>query len=733
MADTQWLQASHVRDALTAIAPASWAELANYLEVGKGKGGHRLRRLLKGLEVAGEVEFIRHGREHSRYRLTDVGASTVTGVVALSRGRLVLTDDEGTQTPLSSAKGVRPGDAVQARISGSNAEVLQVTRPTETPFVGIYRRGRRNAYVEPVSPGFDGNVDLVSPFKGSRDGDLVEAVVIEVDRGRLYGKVTDLIRHDNEAGRAAEAMLRARGVPTVWPDDIDGMRVRTSVTENDRAGREDLRKLAFVTIDGDDARDFDDAVHAQAVSGGWRLWVAIADVGHYVRPGSALDDEALARGNSVYLPDRVVPMLPEDLSNGICSLRPLEDRLVVACEMTITREGLIRDYRFAEAVIFSHARLTYTEVAAFLSTGELGGAHADAGAIVDSLTSLHDCYGAFRAARSERGALDFESHETAVLVERGKPVGVELRERTDAHCLIEEAMIAANVASAMFLEERQTPLMYRVHEPPRDDKLEQLRAALSWVGIAWPVQVSSPKDIQRLLEATSRSLVAPWIWQMLVLRSLEQACYQPDKLGHFGLALPRYAHFTSPIRRYADLVNHRLIKSQLHPESRKTVRYDAEHLREIGAHISMTERRAEDTSRAVDTWLKCALVEDRVGEVFEGTVVGVAAFGLFVELDGVYVQALLHISKLGNEYYQWLPQAMSLVAERSGVEFSLGQRVNVVLEDVSVETGKVDVRLAGGSGRSRGSNRRQGSGSGKRRTGKPRAGTGATSKKRRRR
>ena len=547
----------------------------------------------------------------------------------------------------------------------------------------------------------------------ARPGAVVEVRLETTDRGRVEGRVVRVVEAGDEAALAAEALLRAHKIPRAWPFDASALKLPDGPSATDAdvptsPRRRDLRGLPLVTIDGADARDYDDAVFAEPrPDGGWRLVVAIADVAHYVYAGSALDVAARERGNSLYLPDRVVPMLPEALSNGVCSLLPAVDRLVVACEMRVSGNGQVAHWEFAEAVMRSRARLTYDAVAAFLR----GEALAVEPAISESLRTLHAASRAFRARREERGALDVEAQETRVVLRAGRPVAVAPVRQNDAHRLIEEAMIAANVAAARHLEERRrrqakggkapgaaSPPLYRVHEPPAEDKLEALGAALRLVGERLPKDKPTPRVFgDACRRGRAKSSWPRWIWDALVLRSLAQARYEARRLGHFGLALPSYVHFTSPIRRYADLLVHRMIKGE---------RLAADDVDAAAAHISMTERRAEDVERGVDAWLKCALAEQRVGEVCAGTVAAVAPFGLFVELDGLGAQGLLHISRLGHDYYHYVEATMSLVAERSGDRFTLGDRLDVVIEEVSVAAGRIDVGLRGGPAKRRRGRRR---------------------------
>ena len=681
MSEIRGPEASQILAARDEIGPASWGELVSHLGVGKGKGGNKLRRVLNRLLEDGQI--VREGR--SKYRLNNL--SDQSGVVNRIGSQLFVSSRESGSTELRGVSGIREGDTVRTRLSGGVARVVELIKPSSIPVVGIYHRDRRHAHVESLEPGYNQHIELVAPYPGCRAGDVVEVQILDVERGRVRGKVKTVIRHKNEVQRACRAMVHAHRIPSEWPGEVVQTRIRKALLEADRKGRKDLRDTAFVTIDGEDARDFDDAIYAEPRSrGGWRLLVAIADVAHYVRPGSALDQEAFERGNSVYFPDRVIPMLPEGLSNDLCSLRPDEDRLAMICELTLNPSANVTDVSFYEAVIRSHGRLTYTELDQYLKSAEANWTAK----ICASLQHLYAVYRGLRERRADRGALDFESHEGRVEIQRGKAVGVTRVVSTEAHGVVEEAMIAANVAAAKYLQSTNSGAMYRVHEPPEQEKIEQLRNIFQSVGQRFTGAIRYPADLQRILSATPKTPIEPWIWQMLILRTLQQARYSPDDKGHFGLALSSYAHFTSPIRRYADLVNHRLIKARLGKAPSGAPGYEA--LADVGTHISMTERRAENATRAVDAWLKCALVEERVGEAFGGTIVTVTEFGVFVELDDLCIQGLLHVSRLGSDYYKWVPNTMSLVAERSGHRFSIGQKIRVVIEDVSVELGRINLR-----------------------------------------
>ncbi|MCY3810617.1 MAG: VacB/RNase II family 3'-5' exoribonuclease [Gammaproteobacteria bacterium] len=672
-----------MREALAAIGPAPLSQLIGHLKPRRGNESRAFRQLVEGMLRAGDLALNRHGV----YRLAV--DHNVAGKVVRDDRALVLQSDDGERlTVVAGGVPVRPGDRATGIVDGREVRIATVVQPASETLVGLLYVRPRAAYVESLDPDLKGRIDLVSPTT-ARTGAVVEVEVLAATSSEVQGRVVRVIEAGNEAARAAEALLAAHRIPREWRADPRRLNVPQAVSQDEVDSRRDLRDLPLATIDGADARDFDDAVFAEPKPrGGWRLVVAIADVAHYVKARSGLDRDARERGNSVYLPDRVVPMLPEALSNGICSLVPNEDRLAVVCDMEVSARGRVSSYTFYDAVIHSHGRLTYDAVGAFLSRG-----NSDVpDKVAASLKVLHEVYRALRVQRDDRGGLDFDAHETTLRLQDGRPVGVDPVERTDAHRLIEEAMIAANVAAARHLEavgrdhpERPPPI-YRVHEPPAEDKLAVLAMALGIVGEKLPQGPVTPRDLADVAQrARAKSRWPAWVWDALVLRALAQARYEPARLGHFGLALPTYVHFTSPIRRYADLLVHRAIKGEVTPR---------DELHAAAGHISMTERRAEDVERAVDAWLKCALLEDRIGETFRGIVAGVAPFGLFVELDGTYIQGLVHVSRLGRDYYDYKPETMSLVAERSGARFTLADAVEVVLEDVSVATGRIDLTLA---------------------------------------
>ncbi len=452
-----------------------------------------------------------------------------------------------------------------------------------------------------------------------------------------------------------------------------------------------------MTIDGEDARDFDDAVYCERKkSGGWRLWVAIADVSHYVGKGTALDKEAIERGNSVYFPEQVVPMLPKVLSNGLCSLNPKVDRLCMVAEMTVSEAGRLSGYRFYEAVMNSHARLTYTKVHAILQGDEK--LRADYQPLVPHLTELHNMYMALKAARQERGAIEFETLETRFVFNAHRKIdSIVPVVRNDAHKLIEECMILANVSAAKLLEKHEAHSLYRVHDEPDPERLSQFRQFLQDLGIESQLPNDpSPEELTQALESLGDRPEKELI-QTMLLRSMKQAVYQPENIGHFGLALKAYAHFTSPIRRYPDLVVHRAIKGilqqQQQPVSGAYI-YNEDEVKQLGEQCSMTERRADDATREVADWLKCEFMQDHVGDEFTGVISSVTNFGLFVRLDDLQIDGMIHVSNLGHEYFHFDGAKQCLIGEHSRTVFRLGDKLTVVVASVSLDDRRINLALA---------------------------------------
>ncbi|MGL6044878.1 MAG: ribonuclease R, partial [Vogesella sp.] len=478
--------------------------------------------------------------------------------------------------------------------------------------------------------------------------------------------------------------LRKHDLPHIFSDEAVAQAVATSqkVGKKDIKDRVDLRDLPLVTIDGETARDFDDAVYAEKSGKGFRLIVAIADVSHYVRPGDALDVDARTRSTSVYFPRRVIPMLPEELSNGICSLNPDVDRLCMVCDMQISARGKVKKYQFYPAVMRSQTRFTYTQVWQLLSEG---GEHPRK----PQLETLYALFQQLLAQRKKRGAVDFDTVETQMLFnEQGKIDKIVPVVRNDAHRLIEECMLAANVCSAEFILKHEHKCLFRVHEGPTPEKLENLRRFLNVSGLTLgggdkPTTKDYAELADRVRERPDASMI-----QTMLLRSMQQAVYQPENLGHFGLSYEAYTHFTSPIRRYPDLLVHRTIKAILAGKKYKPGKWEA-----IGEHCSMAERRADDASRDVQSWLKTYFMRDKVGEVFTGKISAVAGFGIFVLLDGLYVEGMIHISELGKDYFHFHKDLQAIIGEKSGLRYQLGDAVTIKVMRADLETAQVDFAL----------------------------------------
>jgi ribonuclease R len=542
-------------------------------------------------------------------------------------------------------------------------------------------------------------------------------------RFQPQGDIVEVVGNYMAPGMEIDVALRTYDIPHVWPEAVlkEAAKLKPEVEDKDKENRVDLRHLPFVTIDGEDARDFDDAVYCEAkpgklrlFSGGWKLYVAIADVSSYVKIGSALDAESQVRGNSVYFPERVVPMLPEQLSNGLCSLNPHVDRLAMVCEMTISKTGEMTDYVFYEAVIHSHARLTYNKVSSMLEqpkTTEARQLRGEYPEVLPHLKQLYALYKVLLGARHVRGAIDFETQETRIIFGTERKIA-EIRPttRNDAHKLIEECMLAANVATAEFLKKHEIPALYRVHDGPPPERLEKLRAFLGELGLSLHKGKDgpSPKDYQALLE-TVRGRPDYHLIQTVMLRSLSQAVYSSDNNGHFGLNYEAYTHFTSPIRRYPDLLTHRAIRSVIRskqdtPHVRRAggtiipkariYPYDEAALEQLGEQCSMSERRADEATRDVVNWLKCEFMKDRVGESFPGVITAVTGFGLFVELTDIYVEGLVHVTALPGDYYHFDPVHHRLAGERTGRSFRLGDTVEVRVMRVDLDERKIDFEMA---------------------------------------
>ncbi|MEO6117674.1 MAG: ribonuclease R, partial [Methylotenera sp.] len=539
------------------------------------------------------------------------------------------------------------------------------------------------------------NQDILIPYHLDMNAKSGQVVMVELTEqpsslAQPMGKVVEILGNYADSGMEIEIALRKHNLPHEFTKEAVQLAEAYPrlVQPADYKGRIDCREMPLITIDGETARDFDDAVYAEPQGKGWRLIVAIADVSFYVKPSDALDKGAFERGNSVYFPRRVIPMLPEALSNGLCSLNPDVERLCMICDMQVDGLGIVKQYKFYPSVMRSQARMTYTQVHEILQNpqGELATEYTW---LMPHLQHLQSVYKLMLAQREKRGAIEFESSETMMIFnDQGKIEQIVPVIRNEAHKLIEECMLAANVCAANFLKGHEHPALYRIHEGPTPEKLELLRAFMGEFGFGvGGGDTPHAKDYGKLLDKIKERPDAQLL-QTVLLRSMMQAVYSPDNVGHFGLAYEAYAHFTSPIRRYPDLLIHRAIKAVLNGDKYKPGDWSA-----LGIQCSMTERRADDATRDVTNWLKCFYMQDKIGEVFEGTVVGVTSFGLFVALDGVYVEGLLHVTELGNDYFHYDKTRHEMAGERTGVRYRLGDRLTIKVVRVDLETTKIDFTL----------------------------------------
>ncbi|WP_133128129.1 ribonuclease R [Legionella nagasakiensis] len=657
--------------------------------------GFRLRAMLRD----GQLMLDRRGRYCLLQRI-NLLRGTVQGH---PDGFGFFIPDQGDEDMILAAKEMRSvmhGDVVLAyqigvdRRGRPEAKIHEVIEHANTNVVGRFFSEHGIGFVVPDSKRLTQDISIPLDMSlGAKNGQivLVELVAYPSRRNQAVGRIIHILGEHMAPGMETEIAILAHGIPSEWPDDVtaDVSRIPMQVHKDQWLKRTDLRHLPFVTIDGEDAKDFDDAVYCYAKpKGGYQLYVAIADVSHYVEVGSVLDKEAARRGNSVYFPGKVVPMLPEALSNGICSLNPRVDRLCMVVEMAIAPTGKISRSRFYRAVIHSQARLTYTQVNQWLTQGFTDEAFMQLWPMLESLYTL---YGILHASRRSRGAIDFETTETRILFDEHRKIQRIIPiMRNDAHRLIEECMLAANMATAKFLQKAKIPALYRVHAAPEEDKVIALRQFLGELGLQLGGgKKPHPKDFQRTLtlvrEKPERHLI-----ETVMLRSLKQAQYIESNDGHFGLAYSAYTHFTSPIRRYPDLLIHRAVGYLIDSKTVDKFEYSEEDMSRLGKHCSATERRADEATREVVAWLKCEYMQDKLGQVFRGRISAVTGFGIFVELDDIYVEGLVHVTSLKNDYYAFDAIKHRLVGERGGRIYRLGDKMSVLVARVDLDERKID-------------------------------------------
>ena len=692
-------------------APTDGPTLARALGIKDTELRQALDKRLEAMVRDGQLLRNRRGQ----FLITD-RTGLITGTVMGHRdGFGFLTPDDGGDDlflPPAEMRSVLHGDRVAARIAGKDARgrreaaVVEVLERRTRQVAGRFRLERGVGFVDPDNRRISQRVVIPSAARGAaKDGALVVAELVKPPsrHADAVGRITRVLKEGTLADTAIELAIASHQLPDQFSGDAlrDARGYGRRVTEAMSGDRLDLRHIPLVTIDGEDARDFDDAVYAAADRGGWRLLVAIADVSHYVQSDTALDADAQERATSVYFPNRVLPMLPEALSNELCSLMPAVDRLCMACDMHVSDNGRVTRAKFAPAVMRSSARLTYTQVARAIFD-EVPAARAELKSVLEPLTTLKAAFRALRAGREARGALDFESGEVKLVLDGdGRVSDIRVAERTDAHRLIEECMIAANVEAARFLKRHRMPGLYRVHPRPDEERMVELKRFLATRGLSFATEGEvDPKRLARLLTQVRQRPDAATL-EGIIIRSLAQAVYQPENIGHFGLALGEYAHFTSPIRRYPDLLVHRAIRHVLGGGAAREFAHSKQEVERLGVQCSARERRADDATRDVVAFLKCEFMRDRVGETFSGIVTGVTDFGLFVQLSGLQVDGLVHVANLGADYFRYDAHRRALIGERTRRSYAMGDEIKVRVSRVDPSERKIDLELADGKSSSR--------------------------------
>ena len=683
--------------------PLSRVDIAQAFSLDNEDDLEALRRRLRAMERDGQLLFNRA----QQYCLVNNKDLIVGRIIGHPDGFGFVRPDDGSDDLYLSPREMNPllhNDRAMVRIAGIDKKgrregaIVEILERNTHQIVGRLYKEDGFTYVVPDNKNIAQTLLVQKGGAGkAKQGQIVIAEITDqpTKLRQPIGRVIEVLGDHLAPGLEIEMAIRSHQLPNIWPEELleEIKSLSAEVPESAKEGRVDLRKTALVTIDGEDARDFDDAVYCKKTPKGWKLLVAIADVSHYVQVNSELDKEAKNRSTSVYFPEQVIPMLPEILSNGLCSLNPDVDRLCMVCELGIDEQGKVVRSRFYDAVMRSHARLTYTEVAKMLVDGDTVLAEKYK-SVMPHLRELYALYKVMRVSREERGAMDFDTQETRIVfgkerkIEKIVPVV-----RNDAHKLIEEFMITANSAAARYLNAKKIPKLLRIHDGPGPDKLLNLKTFLGELGLKFGGGVNpTPLDYMHLVDSVKGRPDAHLI-QTVLLRSMSQAVYSPDLKGHFGLALEAYAHFTSPIRRYPDLLVHRAIRHCLLDKKIETFVYGVPDMILLGEHCSANERRADDATRDVVSWLKCEYMMDKIGEEFPGIISAVTSFGFFVELADIYIEGLVHISNLGQDYYHFDPTSHQLKGERSGTNFRLGDSVKIKVARVDLDEKKMDFEL----------------------------------------
>ncbi|MCK5120663.1 MAG: ribonuclease R [Methylococcales bacterium] len=664
-----------------------------------------LRRRLRAMERDGQLLFNRR----QKYCLINSQDLIAGRVLGHADGFGFVKPDDGSADLFLSPremKSLMHNDRAVVRVAGLDRKgrregsVVEVLERNTQHVVGRLIKERGLFFIAPDNNKISQDIQIpIDAVGNAKKGQIVVAKIIQYpsNRRQAIGEIVEVLGSHMAPGMEIEVALRSHDLPFQWPDAVskEVKPLTKDVPESAKENRVDIRDLPLVTIDGEDARDFDDAVYCKKTAKGWKLLVAIADVSHYVQVNTALDTEAKNRSTSVYFPEQVIPMLPEVLSNGLCSLNPEVDRLCMVCELYISDEGRVIRSGFFNAVMRSHARLTYTNVSKILVDGNktLSKKYA---ALVPQLQELYNLYKVMRKGRELRGAMDFDTQDTQIIFGADRKIEKIIpTQRNDAHKLIEEFMITANMAAARFLIRKKMPHLLRIHEGPGTEKLLTLKTFLNELGLVLGgADKPTPLDYMHLINSVQGRADAHLI-QTVLLRSMSQAVYSPETKGHFGLALEAYAHFTSPIRRYPDLLVHRAIKHCLDKKPVESFFYGMPDMVVLGEHCSANERRADEATRGVVNWLKCEYMMDKIGESFKGIITAVTGFGFFVELKDIYVEGLVHISNLPQDYFHFDAATHQLLGERTGIRYRLGDMVKIKVVRVDLDDKKIDFELLG--------------------------------------